>query len=104
VVDGGGDRARPKFGRRERDVYLIVAHMTIIVQLDIMLARRKVKSKDLAEHVGITEANMSLLKQGKVKGIRFDTLEKICDFLDCQPGDLLVYSRDRERNTAMEAT
>ncbi len=68
--------------------------MAIIVQLDIMLARRKVKSKDLAEHVGITEANMSLLKQGKVKGIRFDTLEKICDFLDCQPGDLLIYSRD----------
>ena len=64
--------------------------MTIVVQLDIMLAKRKVKSKDLAEHVGITEANMSLLKQGKVKGIRFDTLEKICDFLDCQPGDLLV--------------
>ena len=56
-----------------------------------MLAQRKVKSKDLAEHVGITEANMSLLKQAKVKGIRFDTLEKICDFLDCQPGDLLVY-------------
>ena len=77
--------------------------MTIVVQLDIMLARRKVKSKDLAEHVGITEANMSLLKQGKVKGIRFDTLEKICDFLDCQPGDLLVYSRDRESNMAMEA-
>ena len=67
--------------------------MPIIVQLDIMLARRKVKSKDLAEHVGITEANMSLLKQGKVKGVRFDTLEKICDYLQCQPGDLLVYER-----------
>lgn len=66
--------------------------MPIIVQLDIMLARRKVKSKDLAEHVGITEANMSLLKQGKVKGVRFDTLEKICDYLDCQPGDLLVHT------------
>lgn len=65
--------------------------MPVIVQLDIMLARRKVKSKDLAEHVGITEANMSLLKQGKVKGVRFDTLEKICDYLQCQPGDLLVY-------------
>jgi putative transcriptional regulator len=77
--------------------------MAILVQLDIMLARRKVKSKDLAEHVGITEANMSLLKQGKVKGIRFDTLEKICDFLDCQPGDLLIYSRDRKPNMAMEA-
>ncbi len=65
--------------------------MPIVVQLDIMLARRKVKSKDLAEHVGITEANMSLLKQGKVKGVRFDTLEKICAYLQCQPGDLLVY-------------
>lgn len=65
--------------------------MPIIVQLDIMLARRKVKSKDLAEHVDITEANMSLLKQGKVKGVRFDTLEKICDYLQCQPGDLMVY-------------
>jgi putative transcriptional regulator len=65
--------------------------MPIIVQLDIMLARRKVKSKDLAEHVGITEANMSLLKQGRVKGVRFDTLEKICDYLQCQPGELLVY-------------
>ena len=65
--------------------------MPIIVQLDIMLARRKVKSKDLAEHVGITEANMSLLKQGRVKGVRFDTLEKICAYLHCQPADLLVY-------------
>lgn len=65
--------------------------MPIIVQLDIMLARRKVRSKDLAEHVGITEANMSLLKQGKVKGVRFDTLEKICAYLHCQPGDLLVF-------------
>jgi putative transcriptional regulator len=65
--------------------------MPIIVQLDIMLARRKVKSKDLAEHIGITEANMSLLKQGKVKGVRFETLEKICAYLQCQPADLLVY-------------
>jgi putative transcriptional regulator len=68
--------------------------MPIIVQLDIMLARRKVRSKDLAEHVGITEANMSLLKQGKVKGVRFDTLEKICAYLQCQPADLLVYTPD----------
>jgi len=65
--------------------------MPIVVQLDVMLARRKVKSKALAEHVGMTEANMSLLKQGKVKGFRFETLEKICAYLDCQPGDLLVY-------------
>jgi len=68
--------------------------MPIVVQLDLMLARRKVKSKDLAEFVGITEANMSLLKQGKVKGVRFETLEKICEYLQCQPGELLVYQPD----------
>lgn len=65
--------------------------MPILVQLDVMLVRRKVKSKELAEYVGITEANISLLKQGKVKGVRFDTLEKICEFLECQPGDIFVY-------------
>ena len=70
--------------------------MPIVVQLDIMLARRKVKSKDLAEHVGITEANISLLKQGKVKGVRFDTLEKICVYLECQPADLLVYEPESQ--------
>ena len=68
--------------------------MAIVVQLDVMLARRKVKSRDLAEFVGITEANMSLLKQGKVKGVRFDTLEKICAYLQCQPGDLLAWVPD----------
>lgn len=73
--------------------------MPIIVQLDIMLARRKVKSKDLAEHVGITEANMSLLKQGKVKGIRFETLQAICVYLNCQPGDLLVFVPDGVSST-----
>jgi putative transcriptional regulator len=66
----------------------------IIVRLDVMLAERKVKSKDLAEYVGITEANLSLLKQGKVKGVRFDTLQRICEFLDCQPADLLVFKPD----------
>ena len=65
--------------------------MPIIVRLDVMLARRKAKSKDLAAYVGITEANLSLLKSGKVKGVRFETLESICEFLDCQPGDLLEY-------------
>ncbi|MBA4264037.1 MAG: Cro/Cl family transcriptional regulator [Comamonadaceae bacterium] len=70
--------------------------MAIVVQLDLMLARRKVKSKDLAEFVGITEANMSLLKQGKVKGVRFETLERICEYLQCQPGELLVYQPDEE--------
>ena len=68
--------------------------MPIIVQLDVMLARRKVKSKDLAEYVGITSANLSLLKQGKVRGVRFETLARICEYLDCQPGDLLVYTPD----------
>ncbi len=68
--------------------------MSIRVRLGVMLAERNVKSKDLAEHVGITEANLSLLKQGKVKGVRFETLEKICQFLRCQPGDLLRYEED----------
>lgn len=68
--------------------------MPIIVNLDIMLARRKVKSKELAEQIGITEANLSLLKSGKVKGVRFATLEAICRYLDCQPGDLLEYRED----------
>ena len=68
--------------------------MPIVIRLDVMLAERKVKSKDLAEHVGITEANLSLLKQGKVKGVRFDTLQRICGYLNCQPGDLLVYVPD----------
>ena len=68
--------------------------MAIIVRLDVMLARRKARSKDLAAHVGITEANLSLLKSGRVKGIRFETLDKICEFLDCQPGDILEYEPD----------
>lgn len=65
--------------------------MPIIVNLDVMLAKRKVRSKDLAEFVGITEQNISLLKSGRVRGIRFNTLEKICAYLNCQPGDLLEY-------------
>jgi putative transcriptional regulator len=63
----------------------------IVVNLDVMLAKRKVRSKELAERIGITEANLSLLKSGKVKGVRFETLEKICAVLECQPGDLLEY-------------
>ncbi|MDB5735325.1 MAG: putative transcriptional regulator, family [Alphaproteobacteria bacterium] len=63
----------------------------IVVNLDVMLARRKMRSKELAERIGFTEANISLLKSGKVKGVRFETLEKICEVLDCQPGDLLEY-------------
>ena len=65
--------------------------MSIIIQLDVLLAKRKVKSKELAAAIGITEQNLSLLKQGKVKGLRFSTLDAICSHLDCQPGDVLKY-------------
>ena len=65
--------------------------MPIIVRLDVMLALRKMRSKELAAGIGITEANLSLLKSGKVKGIRFSTLEAICGALDCKPGDILDY-------------
>ncbi len=68
--------------------------MPIIIELDVMLARRKMRSKELAERIGITEQNVSLLKSGKVKGVRFETLEKICEVLDCQPGDILIYEPD----------
>ena len=68
--------------------------MPIVVNLDVMLARRKMRSKELAERIGITEQNVSLLKSGKVKGVRFDTLEAICRALGCQPGDILEYRAD----------
>ncbi|MCY4335662.1 MAG: helix-turn-helix transcriptional regulator [Litoreibacter sp.] len=63
--------------------------MEIVVRLDVMLATRKMKSRELADRIGISEPNLSLLKSGKVKGVRFETLAKICDVLECQPGDLL---------------
>ena len=72
--------------------------MPITVNLDVMLARRKMRSKELAERIGITEQNVSLLKSGKVKGVRFDTLALICEALDCQPGDILEY-RDDDADT-----
>lgn len=65
--------------------------MGIIVTLDVMLARRKRRAKDLAAEIGITEANLSLLRTGKVKGVRFDTLARLCAALDCKPGDLLDF-------------
>ncbi|WP_444942053.1 helix-turn-helix domain-containing protein [Microbulbifer sp. ZKSA004] len=68
--------------------------MAIIVNLDVMLAKRKVSSKSLAVQIGITEANLSLLKRGKVKGVRFDTLAAICEALECQPGDILEFKPD----------
>lgn len=70
--------------------------MPIVITLDVMLARRKMKSRELAQIVGITEANLSLLKSGKVKGIRFSTLEAICQALDCQPADILVFEPEDE--------
>lgn len=68
--------------------------MAIVVHLDVMLARRKMRSRELAERVGITEQNISLLKSGKVRGVRFDTLNAICAVLNCQPADLLEYRPD----------
>jgi putative transcriptional regulator len=65
--------------------------MAIIVNVDVMLARRKMSLSTLAEHVGLSLTNLSLLKTGKVKGVRFSTLSAICAALDCQPGDLLEY-------------
>lgn len=65
--------------------------MAIVVHLDLMLARRKMRSRELAERIGLTEANVSLLKSGKVRGVRFDTLSRICEVLQCQPGDLLSW-------------
>jgi putative transcriptional regulator len=71
--------------------------MSIIVNVDVMLAKRKMSSQELAERIGITAANLSVLKTGKAKAIRFSTLDAICKALDCQPGDILEY-----RNTEIE--
>ncbi len=67
--------------------------MAIIVNLDVMMAKRKISSQELAEKVGITQANLSILKTNKGKAIRFSTLEAICKALDCQPGDILEYKK-----------
>ena len=76
--------------------------MAIEIALTVVLAQRKVKSKDLAAAIGITEQNLSLLKQGKVKGFRLATLDAICRHLDCSPGDLLVYVPDGEGSARQE--
>ena len=68
----------------------------VVVRLDVMLALRKIKARDLAARIGITEQNLSLLRTGKVKGIRFETLAKLCAALDCQPGDLLEFDAEDE--------
>ena len=70
--------------------------MAIITNLDVMMAKRKVRLKDLAARIGISETNLSLLKNGKVRGIRYQTLEAICQELNCQPGDILEYRPDSE--------
>jgi putative transcriptional regulator len=67
--------------------------MSIIVNVDVMMAKRKMSSQELAEKIGITAANLSILKTGKAKAVRFSTLEAICQALDCQPGDILEYRR-----------
>ena len=71
--------------------------MPIVVRLDVMMAKRQVRSNELARAIGITESNLSLLKSGKVRGFRFSTLAAICRHLDCQPGDLLEYLPDERR-------
>ena len=68
--------------------------MSIVINLDVMMAKRKISLQDLAEKVGITMANISILKNGKAKAIRFTTLDKICEVLECQPGDILEYTKD----------
>lgn len=68
--------------------------MAIIVNLDVVMAKRKIGSGELSEKIGITQANLSILKTGKAKAVRFSTLEKLCDVLDCQPGDILEYRRE----------
>lgn len=72
--------------------------MAIIVNIDVMMAKRKMSSQELAEKIGITQANLSILKTGKAKAIRFSTLEAICNALDCQPGDVLEYRTDEVIN------
>ena len=66
----------------------------IVINLDIMMAKRKISSGELAERVGITQANLSILKSNKARAIRFSTLEKLCEVLECQPGDILEYRSD----------
>ncbi len=66
--------------------------MSIVVNLDVMMAKRKMSSQELAEKIGITQANLSILKTGKAKAVRFSTLEAICQVLECQPGDILEYN------------
>ncbi|QGM98700.1 helix-turn-helix domain-containing protein [Methylocystis parvus] len=77
--------------------------MPIVMRLDVMLAKRRMRSKTLAQIVGVTEANLSLLKSGKVNGVRFSTLAAICHALDCQPGDLMEYVPDEQAEAERKA-
>ena len=70
--------------------------MPIIINVDVMLAKRKMRSNELAERIGITTANLSILKTGKAKAVRFSTLEAICEVLDCQPGDIMEFVPEKE--------
>ena len=88
---GGGIWIRTAIEIRKRTNNLIMA---IIINLDVMLAKRKMSLTELSEKVGITMANLSILKKGKAKAIRFSTLESICKVLDCQPGDLLMFEEE----------
>lgn len=74
--------------------------MSIVIRLDVVLAQRKMKSRELASIIGITEQNLSLLKQGKVKGVRLDTLNALCQALSCQPGDLLEFQPEEPSSTS----
>ncbi len=78
--------------------------MAIVVRLDVMMAKRQIRSNELARVIGITESNLSLLKSGKVRGFRFSTLDAICRHLDCQPGDLLEFVPDERRPRLKKAS
>jgi putative transcriptional regulator len=73
---------------------LHLSEQEIIVRLDVMLARRKMRSKELAERIGLSEQQVSMLRSGRARGVRFDTLARICEVLECQPGDLLTHRAD----------
>ncbi len=76
--------------------------MPVVVTLDVMLARRKMKARDLAQRIGLSETQLSLLRTGKVRGVRFETLSKLCAVLECSPGELLDYAYDPTDLTASE--
>jgi putative transcriptional regulator len=78
--------------------------MAIVLTLDVMMARRRMRSNVLARAIGITESNLSLLKSGKVRGIRFSTLEAICRALDCQPGDIIEYQPENRDDGLRKAS